>query len=263
MAVQAAAVRVLVWRDLLRFFRQKSRVIGALVQPLIFWLVIGSGLEASFHAPGAEGVGYLRYFFPGVVMLVILFTCIFTTMSVIEDRHRGFLQAVLVSSATRTSLVLGKTLGGVAIALAQAAMFLALAPLAGYHFAEIDWVSAILVLTFTGVGLAAIGFAVAWWLDSTQGYHVIMSVLLIPLWIVSSAMFPRAAAPGWLGAVMRCNPLAYGVTGLRRALGGGTLAPALSVGGASRAVELVVTLAFALGAIMLAAWVSRTKEARP
>src|SRR5439155_4785499 len=102
-------------------------------------LVIGSGLSGSLKVAGAEGVGYIQYFYPGIVMLVCLFTSIFTTMSVIEDRHKGFLQAVLVAPASRTSLVLGKTLGGVAIALAQAGLFLALAPLAGFDAATIDW----------------------------------------------------------------------------------------------------------------------------
>jgi ABC-type Na+ efflux pump permease subunit len=111
-------------------------------------------------------------------MLVVLFTSIFTTMSVIEDRHKGFLQAVLVAPASRASLVLGKTLGGVAIALAQAALFAALAPFAGFHMGGVDWPLLVAVLLFTGIGLSSLGFAIAWWLDSTQGYHVVMSVLL-------------------------------------------------------------------------------------
>ncbi|HEY7954067.1 MAG TPA: ABC transporter permease, partial [Polyangia bacterium] len=168
-----ATILVLTSRDLRRFFRQKSRVVGALVQPLIFWLVIGSGLAGSFQMKGASQVGYIQYFFPGIVMLVVLFTSIFTTMSVIEDRHKGFLQAVLVAPASRTSLVLGKTMGGVAIALAQAAMFLVLLPLAGYHFSAVDWPLMAAMLLLTSIGLSSMGFAIAWWLDSTQGYHVV------------------------------------------------------------------------------------------
>src|SRR5205823_5381653 len=153
--LNAAAVSVLVSRDLRRFFRQRSRVVGALVQPLIFWLVIGSGLSGSFRMAGAEGVGYVQYFYPGIVMLVCLFTSIFTTMSVIEDRHKGFLQAVLVAPASRTSLVLGKTLGGVAIAMAQSAVFLALMPLAGYDPRTVDWPLAAAMLLLTSVGLSS------------------------------------------------------------------------------------------------------------
>src|SRR5256885_7179358 len=141
-------------------------------------------------------------------------------MSVIEDRHKGFLQAVLVAPASRAALVLGKTLGGVAIALMQAAIFLALAPLAGFDVRAIEWAQLALSLVLIGVGLSSMGFAIAWWLDSTQGYHVVMSVLLIPLWILSGAMFPVSGAAPVLGWLMRCNPMAYAVAGLRRSLYG-------------------------------------------
>jgi daunorubicin resistance ABC transporter membrane protein len=258
--LNVATVGVLVSRDLRRFFRQMSRVVGALVQPLIFWLVIGSGMAGSFRMPGAEGVGYVQYFYPGIVMLVVLFTSIFTTMSVIEDRHKGFLQAVLVAPASRAALVLGKTLGGVAIALMQAAIFLALAPLAGFDARAIEWPQLFALLVLIGVGLSSLGFAIAWWLDSTQGYHVVMSVLLIPLWILSGAMFPMAAGPKWIVALAHANPLAYAVAGVRRALYGG--APP-GVAASSAALELAVTAAFALVAIVVAVRVCSRRGDKP
>ncbi len=241
-----ATIAVLVSRDLRRFFRQRSRVVGALVQPLIFWLVIGSGLAGSFRMQGAEQIGYLQYFYPGIIMLVVLFTSIFTTMSVIEDRHKGFLQAVLVAPASRTALVLGKTLGGVTIALAQAAVFLALLPLAGFDVRVVDWPLCAGMLLFTSIGLSSMGFGIAWWLDSTQGYHVVMSVLLIPLWILSGAMFPLHGAASWIGWMMRLNPMSYCVSGIRRALYGGTPAT----------VELAVVLGFAVAATVWAAYMA-------
>ena len=249
-----ATISVLVSRDLKRFFRQKSRVVGALVQPLIFWLVIGSGLAGSFRMQGAEQVGYVQYFYPGIVMLVVLFTSIFTTMSVIEDRHKGFLQAVLVAPASRTALVLGKTLGGVAIALVQAALFLALSPLAGFDPRTIDWPLIAAMLLLTSIGLSSLGFAIAWWLDSTQGYHVVMSVLLIPLWILSGAMFPLRGASSWIGWMMRCNPMAYCVAGIRRALYGGHVAVA-GVAGSSVKLELALVATFAVLAVLAATFV--------
>ena len=260
-----ATIAVLVSRDLRRFFRQKSRVVGALVQPLIFWLVIGSGLQGSFRMPGqgSSSVGYVQYFYPGIVMLVVLFTSIFTTMSVIEDRHKGFLQAVLVAPASRTALVLGKTLGGVAIALLQAAVFLALMPLAGYSLAAVDWPLAAAMLLATSVGLSSMGFAIAWWLDSTQGYHVVMSVLLIPLWILSGAMFPPSGAASWIGVMMRCNPMAYGVAGIRRALSGGALSVEMGLAGSSAALELAVVIAFAIVATLAAAYLASRRGNKP
>jgi daunorubicin resistance ABC transporter membrane protein len=255
-----ATAGVLVSRDLRRFFRQMSRVVGALVQPLIFWLVIGSGMASSFRMPGAENVGYVQYFYPGIVMLVVLFTSIFTTMSVIEDRHKGFLQAVLVAPASRAALVLGKTLGGVAIAMMQAAIFLALAPLAGFDVRTVAWGELVALLVLVGIGLSSLGFAIAWWLDSTQGYHVVMSVLLLPLWILSGAMFPMAAGPKWIALVARANPLAYAVAGVRRALYG-----AVPPGGvpSSPALELGVTAAFALAAIVVAVRVCSRRGDKP
>ncbi len=252
-----ATVSVLVSRDLRRFFRQKSRVVGALVQPLIFWLVIGSGLQGSFRMPGAGGVGYIRYFFPGIVMLVVLFTSIFTTMSVIEDRHKGFLQAVLVAPASRSALVLGKTLGGVAIALAQAALFLALMPLAGIDPRAVDWPLTFAMLLLASIGLSSMGFGIAWWLDSTQGYHVVMSVLLIPLWILSGAMFPLEGAARWIGWLMHANPMSYAVSGIRRAI---DHAPQP---GSSAALELAVVGGFALLMTAWATWMASRRGSKP
>jgi ABC-2 type transport system permease protein len=264
--LNVATVGVLVGRDLRRFFRQPSRVVGALLQPLIFWLVIGSGLRGSFRMPGAENVDYVQYFYPGIVMLVVLFTSIFTTMSVIEDRHKGFLQAVLVAPASRASLVLGKTLGGVTIALVQAAIFLALAPLGGFDVRAIGWPTLALLLLGISVALSSFGFAIAWWLDSTQGYHVVMSVLLIPLWILSGAMFPLSTAaggPAWIGWLGRLNPMAYAVSGVRRALYGGH-APGGGGGmPSSTPLELAVTWGFALVAILVAVRVCSRRGNKP
>ncbi|MCS6913753.1 MAG: ABC transporter permease [Myxococcales bacterium] len=250
-AFHLRAVGVLVQRDLLRFFRQRSRVVGALLQPLLFWLVIGSGLSGSFRMPGASSVDYVQYFYPGVVLLVVLFTSIFTTMSVIEDRQHGFLQAVLVAPSSRLSLVLGKTLGGVTIALVQAAALLLLAPLAGFPWRAIHWPLVLAVLLLSGVALSALGFALAWSLNSTQGYHVVMSLLLIPLWVISGAMFPAQGAPPWLARLMQANPLSHAVASLRRALYGPAYQEVLGPG-STAAFELGVLLVFALVTLSLA-----------
>jgi daunorubicin resistance ABC transporter membrane protein len=257
-----AVVRVLWKRDLVRFFRQRSRVAGALVQPLIFWFVIGSGFASSFRIPGAEGVGYMQYFFPGILLMVILFTSIFSTMSLIEDRHEGFLQAVLAAPGSRAAVVLGKVLGGATLALVQVIAILALAPFAGFPLGAVDWPSLIAALVLTSIALASIGFAVAWWLDSVQGYHAIMSVLLLPAWIVSGSMFPLAGGPGWMRIIMAINPLTYAANATRRALGGGALGAAVSNGASSAVVELGVIGLVALAGLALATWVCGRRGAR-
>jgi len=246
--IQLAAAWMLLRRDLVRFFRQRSRIVGALLQPLIFWLVIGSGLSGSFRMPSGQPIGYMQYFYPGTLVLVVLFTSIFTTMSVIEDRQRGFLQAVLTAPVARLSLVLGKSAGSVAIALLQGALFLLLSPLAGFAPTAVNWPLLALALALIGLSLSSVGFAIAWWLNSTQGYHVLMTVLLIPLWILSGAMFPPEGARSWLRTLMNWNPLAYGVGLVRSALHGGAgAALPLTTG-----LELLVVAGFAAAAVALA-----------
>jgi daunorubicin resistance ABC transporter membrane protein len=247
---ELATIGVLVRRDLTRFVREKSRVAGALLQPLIFWLVIGSGMASTFVLPGAKDVGYLEYFFPGVVVMVALFTAIFTTMSVIEDRHSGFLQAVLVAPGSRVSVVIGKCLGASTVAFVQGLFFVALSPLAGFELAAIDFPMLLVSLSLSCFALCALGFAVAWWLDSTAGYHVVMSLLLLPMWILSGAMFPSVGSPV-IGVVQALNPMSYAVSAVRRAMYGGAL-PASTGLPYSTALEMLVLAAFAAGSLAAA-----------
>jgi len=254
----AAAVGVLWRRDLVRFFRQPSRLVGALGQPLLFWGVIGSGLAGTFRMPGSD-VGYLAYFYPGVVLMVVLFAAIFTTLSVIEDRHAGFLQGVLAGPASRGAVVLGKVAGSASVALSQAALFLLLAPLAGFPWGSVDWPLLAAALGLAAVGLAALGFAVAWLVDNVQGYHAIQMTLLVPLWIVSGAMFPAGPERPVLAAVLRANPVAYAVSATRVALGGPG-APGALPGTPAR--DLLVLALFAGANLALAVLVARRGSAR-
>ncbi len=253
----AATVGVLWRRDLVRFFRQPSRLVGALAQPILFWGIIGSGMAGTFRMPGSSE-GYLRYFYPGVVLMVVLFAAIFTTLSVIEDRHAGFLQAVLAGPASRGAIVVGKVLGSASVALSQAALFLLLAPAAGFPLLSVDWPLLLAALALAAVGLAALGFAVAWLVDNVQGYHAIQMTMLVPLWIVSGAMFPASPDHPVLGAVMRANPVAYAVSATRRALGGPS-APGVLPGSAS--LDLLVLAAFAATTVALAVLSARRRGA--
>ncbi|MGC3997596.1 MAG: ABC transporter permease [Anaeromyxobacter sp.] len=258
LAYDLATVGVLARRDLTRFFRQPSRLLGALGQPVIFWVVIGGGMSGTFRMDGG-GPGYLAYFYPGVVMMVVLFAAIFTTVSVIEDRHRGFLQTVLAGPGSRGALVLGKSLGSASVALSQAALFLLLAPLAGVAYGAVDWPLLVAALGLCALGLAALGFAVAWAVDNVQGYHAIQMTLLVPLWVISGAMFPVPSGSGVLSTAMRWNPVSYAVSAARRAMGGPD-APGALPGGAAR--DLLVCAAFAAVALALAALAAR-KAPRP
>ena len=232
-------------RELTRFFRQPSRIAGAVGTPLIFWLLLGSGLSGSFRLPGGPAsLSYFQYFFPGTIVLVLLFAAIFSNISVIEDRHQGFLQGVLVAPVSRSTLVAGKVLGGATLAWIQGVVFLALAPLSGVHLTVVSALAAAGILAVLALSLTALGFAFAWKLDSVQGFHAIMNVVLMPMWLLSGAFFPVSGAPFWLGALMRLNPLTYGVAALRGVLYGPAAAPGLP----GPAVSLGVTLAMGLAA---------------
>jgi len=206
-------------RELVRFFRQRSRVIGALGPPILFWFLIGSGLGSSFRLAalpaGVEGANYLQYFFPGTIALIVLFTAIFSTISIIEDRHEGFLQSVLVAPAPRASLVLGKIAGGTTLAFVQAVFFLCFCPLVGISVEWLPLIFLLLILLLVSFGLTGLGFLLAWQLDSTQGFHAIMNLFLIPMWLLSGALFPISGAPFWLRMVMRLNPLTYSVSAMQ------------------------------------------------
>jgi ABC-2 type transport system permease protein len=171
-------------REWVRFIRQRSRVLGAIGQPVLFWVLFGAGLGPTFRLPGAAGdVTYREYFFPGTLVLIVLFTAIFTTISIIEDRREGFLQSVLVAPVPRWSMVLGKLAGGTAIALAQGLVFLALAPTLGLRLGLASLAGTAAFLTLLAFALTALGFVFAWRLDSTQGFHAVMSLVFMPLWL--------------------------------------------------------------------------------
>jgi ABC-2 type transport system permease protein len=204
------------WREIVRFYRQTTRVIGVLASPLVFWIVLGSGFGSSFRSGGGTGQQhYLDYFYPGTLIMIVLFTSIFTMMSVIEDRKEGFLLSVLVAPVPRAAIVLGKVLGGTTLAAVQGMVFLIFSPFAGVHLELIQVLLVAVVVFLVSFALTALGFAIAWPMDSSQAFHGIVNLFLIPLWLVSGALFPLAGASGWIRVIMRLNPLTYGVEALR------------------------------------------------
>jgi ABC-2 type transport system permease protein len=204
-------------REMLRFVRQRNRVFGALGQPIIFWLLFGAGLGPTFRlSPGvdaADQISYAEYFFPGTIVLILLFTAIFATISIIEDRREGFLQAVLVAPIPGWSIVAGKMLGAATIATLQGLIFLALGPTLGLYYSVQSLLLIGLLLFVMSLALAGLGFLIAWRMDSTQGFHAMMNVFLMPMWLLSGAFFPvEHGSLRWLGVA---NPLTYGVAALR------------------------------------------------
>ncbi len=223
-------------RELRRFWREKARVLGFVGSPLVFWLIIGSGF------------GDLAFFFPGALTLTVMFSAVFSTMSLIEDRREGFLLSMLVSPAPRSSMVLGKTLGSATLAWLQGLIFMAFGPLTGVWLSPTALVQAVGVIFLISLMFTLTGFLLAWHMESTQGFHAIMNLALFPLWMVSGAVFPPDKARGWIRAIMTVNPLTYPQAALRdlldpRSTAGPGLGLSLAVTGACALALLAASTA--------------------
>lgn len=246
-------------RELLRFFRQKSRIIGVLLTPFVFWLILGTGFGEAFQfAQGDMEQTYLEFFFPGIIVLVLLFASIFSNISLIEDRHEGFFQNVLVAPVTSSGIVLGKILGSVTIALIQVLIFLLISPFIGF---QLNFFIVFLFVVFCALlatGLSALGFVIAWRIDSIQGFHAIMNVVLIPLWLLSGSVFPAESAAPFIQWVISVNPVGYGVDLLRSLfVEGGALGDSTSVSSISLGVIVTFSVLLVIMAILS---VKRTRE---
>ncbi|HEU0139889.1 MAG TPA: ABC transporter permease [Bryobacteraceae bacterium] len=232
-------------RELIRFWREKARVAGFVGSPLVFWLVIGSGF------------GNLAFFFPGALTLTVMFSAVFSTMSLIEDRREGFLLSMLVSPAPRSAMVLGKVMGSATLAWIQGLIFLAFFPLAGFRPSAVAIVELVAVLFLISFTFTSLGFLLAWQMDSTQGFHAVINLLLFPLWMVSGAIFSIESAHGWMQVLMRMNPLTYSLSLVRHFLerGNGEGLPPL-------ATSLVVSLATGIALWMASTFVASQRTTR-
>ena len=213
-----AAIYSLWKREILRFVRDRNRLLGSILQPLLLWILIGSGFRGSFAPGGQTEASYLEYIYPGTMMLIILFTAIFSTISVVEDKREGFMQSVIVAPIHSLGIVLGKILGGTTLAVGEAMVFLILAPLVGISVSVESFVVTLGTLVLIAISMTGLGFRIAWGMESTAGFHAIMNLLLMPMWLLSGAFFPLTGVPEWLAWVMRVNPMTYATAALRRVL---------------------------------------------
>ena len=230
-------------RELVRFWRQKSRVLGVVASPLVFWLLMGYGSND------------LARFYAGALVLTVMFSAIFSTISIIEDRREGFLLSMLVSPAPRTSMVLGKILGSATLAWIQGLIFLAFAPLAGVRVGLLQVIGAAGAIFLVSFTLTGLGFVIAWKMDSTSGFHAIMNLLLVPMWMVSGSLFPMSTARGAIRAIMWANPLTYSISLLNGLLG----LPNATPGPMESAA---VTLAFGLVLLLVSGLIASQKSTK-
>jgi ABC-2 type transport system permease protein len=248
-----AAVAALWRREIVKFVRERSRLVGALVQPLGFWLVLGFGFGGAFAMPTGD-VPYIEFLFPGIITLVLLFTAIFATISIVEERQSGLLQAALVAPISRLSVVMGNLLGGTTLAVVQAMLFLLLAPTISLT-PSVTGILMILAGAFlTGLAFTALGFVIAWRMETTRGFHAVMNLFLLPMWFLSGAFFPVESAPQVFQYVMYLNPALYGVEVIRAGLYMPGMIPGAAV---APGIALAVCGGFAVALVALATWTVR------
>ncbi len=204
-------------REMKRFIRSKSRIVGALGQPVLFLIALGYGLGPVFAKAGQGN--YLEFIAPGIIGMSIIFTAIFNGMQIIWDRQFGFLKETMVAPVSRLAIMFGRTLGGATVALLQGILVLGIAIVAGFH--PVSWlgiIPAIFAMFLTALLFSALGIMVASRLADMQGFQLIMNFLVMPLFFLSGALFPLNNVPPALLVVARLDPLSYGVDALRHFL---------------------------------------------
>jgi ABC-2 type transport system permease protein len=206
---------LMVWqRELIRFERNRIRIITGLSQPLLFLFVLGYGMSTLVGS--TAGFDFKKFLFPGIVAMSVVSTAIFSAISIVWDREFGFLREMLVAPARRSSLVIGKTLGGASVAAVQGTIMLVFAPLIGVHLTALLVIEVIALELLMAVALTAFGVFVASRIERIEGFQVVMQLVLFPMLFLSGALFPLNGLPGWLSVLTRINPLTYAVAPLRQ-----------------------------------------------
>ncbi|MGA9920227.1 MAG: ABC transporter permease [Candidatus Dormiibacterota bacterium] len=204
-----------VWkRELIRFRRNRMRILTSLAQPVLFLFVLGTGLSTVIST--ADGFNFRTFMFPGVLGMTVLFTSIFSAISIVWDREFGFLREMLVAPVHRWTLVLGKCLGGATVATIQGAIMLALAGLVGVPYNPVMLLVLLLEMMLTAFALTAFGVMLAARISDVQSFQVITQLFVLPMFFLSGAVFPVTKLPVWLGVLSKLDPLSYAVDPLRK-----------------------------------------------
>ncbi|MDQ2943692.1 MAG: ABC transporter permease [Candidatus Dormibacteraeota bacterium] len=256
------AIYIIWYRDILRYWRDRWRLVASLAQPLLFLIVFGSGLSSSLRGAGlfgtAGGISYIQFMYPGIIGMAILFTAIFGAMSIVWDREFGFLKEVLVAPIDRSAVAIGKALGSTTQAMIQGLILLVLAPFVGVKLSLLTVLAMVPLAAALAFGLSAFGVALASMMKSLQGFQVVMNFLMMPMFFLSGALFPLSGLPEWMTVLTRLDPASYGIDPLRRVVLSGSGVPSavidrlgLTINGQVLPIVLEVGIIFAFGAVML------------
>lgn len=242
-------------RDMLRFRRDKMRVLGSLIFPLLFLLILGGGLRGSI-APLAGDVGYVEFLYPGVIAMSVIMTALMAGISIVWDREFGFFKEVLVAPISRWAVAGGKTLGGATVALAQGAILFVLAPLVGVDLAPWPFLKALPLMFLVALSLSALGVFIASRVKSMEAFPLFTQALVFPLVFLSGAFFPVRGLPAALNVIVKANPITYGVDAIRQALLGPGQELGVSLWGhtMTMAEDALVVAALGVALSALAAW---------
>jgi ABC-2 type transport system permease protein len=219
------AVWALCWRDLLRFGRDRNQILGALARPALWLLLMGKGLRAS--VPLVGGVDYQHYIFAGAIAMTVLFAGMFQSVTLIWDREFGFLKEVLVAPISRVAIVLGKTLAAAFVTFVQAMMAVAFAPLVSVRLGPAEVLALGAVVALLSLAVSALGVVLSTRMQTFEGFGVISNFVVLPLYFLSGGVFPIDHLPLWMTALVRVNPMTYGVDLIRHVIGQPTAFPAV------------------------------------
>jgi len=210
------AARVVWRRELLRFLRNRLRLVTSFAQPVLFLLVLGTGMSSLVASSGS--VNFKTFMFPGILAMTVLFTALFSAISIVWDREFGFLREMLVAPARRGAIVLGKCAGGATTAVIQGAVMLLLAGLVGVPYSPVLLLTLLGEMMLVAVALTALGVFFASRMTQIESFQAVMQFLVMPMFFLSGAIFPPSGLPEWLGVLTKLDPLSYAVDPMRRAV---------------------------------------------
>jgi ABC-2 type transport system permease protein len=216
-----------IWqREIIRYWRDKTRIISTIFQPLMFLFIFGLGLRQTL-AQANFGVDFLQFMYPGIIAMSVMGVAFFSTVSTVWDREFGFLKEILVAPVSRTSIALGKTLGASTIAAFQGLILLAIAPIVGLNLKLIIIPQLFLFMLLLSLAVSGFGLLIASLMKTTESFGLVMQLLIFPMFFLSGAFFPLTAVPFWMTLISRINPLSYGVDAFRQIIFNGQISPEL------------------------------------
>ncbi len=210
------AIYVIISREFKRFFRQRGRLIVAVSRPLLWLFIVGAGFGQMVNI--SAGINYKQFLLPGIIGMTILFSSVFSTITVVWDREFGFLREMLVAPISRATIVMGKLLSGTALSLFQAMALLMIAPFLGLKITLVDFLIMSLLIALLSLSITAMGLFIASFLTSLEGFNVIMNFIVLPMFFLSGALYPMNALPDILHYLTLINPLSYGIDAFKHVM---------------------------------------------